>query len=263
MDEDNDDEKAGLFDITQYSERTRKIVFGVFVGILLVIIGIAMFFISPKNDENLQAANNDNIEATQAPVDGTQAPVDDETSEPEPSNSSEKPDGPSLREEAITPEEDISLEAGELPKSAEEEAEKAQAKIIEESLKRKKEQADKVVEDFHPTIKNSPKLKEIASKGMLAYCTDKAGETEDEKQARMKPYFHAENSEYKEPSSLYYVTKCSVEAVTDPSHDENEDIVVNVGIAWGAQLEKDGAASTGYTQYSVVLDENGIINFND
>lgn len=243
MDEEN--EKRNFFDITQYSEKTRKIFFWAFVGIMVAAIGIAIFFVSPKNDADIVA------ESTPSPT-ATQAPVDNEN-------------GSTPREEAVTPEEDISLQLPNevLPADEKEELARAQQEIIEKSLQREKEQTDEVVEDTHDDIPDATQIQSIASKGMLEYCTDIPNETKEQKQQRMQPYFHHENSQYQTPQSIFSITKCSLGGVTEPYFDENNNIIVDVGIAWGAQFEEDGTAQTGYTQYRVLLDANGIISFND
>ena len=243
---DENEPKKSIFDVTGYSEKTRKIIFGIVVAVLLAIVGIAMFFISPRNDSNIEAP----VEPSTSPT-ATQAAVDNE--------------GSTIREEATTPSEDLPLQNadGSFPKDEQDEAAKAQQKIIEESLKREKEQTDKVIEDSHADIADAENLKAIASKGMLEYCIDNANETKEQKQARMKPYFHTSNTEYNSPQSLYFLKKCSVEGVTEPAHNDKEEVVVNVGVAWGAQLKAEGAADTGYTQYSVIVDKDGIVSFDD
>jgi hypothetical protein len=245
---DEENTRRNIFDITQYPERTRKIIFGVIVGIAVLIMGAAMFFVSPKN-----AAEVKEGEPTPS-ASATQAAVDNESTA-----------SPSARQEAVTPKEDLPSQSydGNYPKNEQEEANAAQQKIIEESLKREKEQTDKVVEDSHEEIAGADGYMTMASKGMLEYCTTNPNETKAEKQARMKPYFHADNPEYRSPQSIFYMQKCSLGGMTDPYTDENKNIVVSVGIAWGAQYQKDGTATTGYTQYRVVLDKDGIVSFDD
>jgi hypothetical protein len=54
-----------------------------------------------------------------------------------------------------------------------------------------------------------------------------------------------------------------VEGVTEAAYNDKKDIVVYVGVAWGGQLQENGPADTGYTQYTVIVDKNGIVSFND
>jgi hypothetical protein len=245
------EEDAGrsFFDITQYSEKTRKIIFGVVVAVLIAVMGAAMFLLSPKNDTVVAETDS-----TPSPT-ATQAAVDDETAS-----------SPSVREEAVTPMEDLPLQPSDetaYPKDEQEEAAAAQQKIIQESLKREKEQTDKVVEDTHDYIEGAEELKTIASKGMIEYCTDNPNETKEEKQARLKPYFHEDNADYRSPQSIFFMQKCSLGGITEPFHDEKNNVVVLVGVAWGAQFEENGNASTGYTQYRVIVDKSGIVSFDD
>lgn len=245
---DEQSPKKGFLDITQYSDRTRKIIFGVMMGLLLAVVGAAIFLISPANDKRFVA---EGTKPSTSPA--TQAPVDDETVTT-----------PSTGGEADTPESDLSRQTfEETPKDEQEEARLAQQKIIEQSLQREKEQTDAVVEDHHEQIENTEGLKEIASKGILEYCTDHPNETKEQKQARMKPYFHEDNSDYQSPESIFFLQTCSVEGVSEPAHENDESIVIYVGTAWGAQFEENGTANTGYTQYRVIVDNNGIVSFDD
>lgn len=241
MNEEEESASRNFFDITQYSERTRKIIFGVLVAVLLGIVAVAMFVISPKNAERIEEAEP----ATAA----TQAAVDS--------------DKDVTGGEAVTPSKDMPLQTTEeLPTDEMDEARKAQEKIIQDSLQREKEQTDEKVEDTHAVIADAETLKATASQGILEYCTTNPGEPKEQKQARMKPYFHADSSEYTSPESLFYLTRCSVEGVSEPMMENNETIVY-VGVAWGGQFEEEGSAETGYSQYRVVVDKDGIVSFDD
>lgn len=242
------EEKKSFFDISQYSEKTRKVIFGVVVVILVAVVSVAIFIVSPNND-NGNKDNND-AQASQAPVDAD--PIKTQTANPQ-------------KSEAVKdPSEIVDPSANSLPTSAEDEANRAQEKIIKESEARAKAQQDKEVSDKTDNIPNAAQLQETAKNGMLQWCTVNPDETGTQKQARLKPYFHADNSDYKSPGSLFYMAKCSVEAVTEPYIDPTtKAITLSVGVAWGAQLQKEGSATTGYTQYLVTIDNDGIINFND
>lgn len=244
MDEEQDNRK-NIFDITQYSERTRKIIFIIIAVLLIAVVAVAMFIISPRNEGQVQAPSNEPSSSA------TQAAVDDERKD-------------SVRAEAVTPVEDLDLQESEaLPTDEVDEARKAQQKIIEESLQREREQTDAVVEDSHAEVPDAQLLKDIATKGMLEYCHDHPEETKEQKQARMAPYFHKDNSDYQSPKSMFYMVKCSVGGVSEPVYDENQNVIVHVGIAWGGQLSAEGAAQTDYSQYRVVVDKDGIVSFDD
>lgn len=242
--------KRSFFDITQYTEKTRKIIFGAIVVILLAIMGAAMFLISPKNDAALIDEDSD------PSISATQAAVDNETDASDP-----------IREEAVTPTSDLPLQIsdGAFPKDEQEEAAAAQQKIIEESLKREKEQTDAVVEDTHAHIEGTEELKTLASKGVLEHCIDNPNETKEDKQARMKPYFHADNTDYRSPQSLFFLKKCSIEGIGEPTYEDEaqKDVIVYVGVAWGGQYTENQPADTGFTQYRVIVDKSGIVSFDD
>lgn len=241
MDE-QEDQRSSFFDITQYSEKTRKIIFGVVVGLLLAVVAAAMFIISPQND---RAIAEEEIPTNTA----TQAPVNNETADG-------TPNGPTSPTEA-------SSYNGSFPTDEKDEAAIAQQKIIEKGLEEQKTLNGKDVTDFHEEIPNAAALQSIATKGMLEYCLDNPKETKEQKQERMKPYFHADNSDYRSPQSIFYLKTCSLGDATEASHDENENIVVHVGVAWSGQYEENGKADTGYVQYRVVVDNNGIVSFDD
>lgn len=223
-----------IFDISQYSEKGRKIIFGVVLGVGVAIVATIMFFFTPKDEPTMQTSIPETPSATQAPVD----------------NETVKDEQPV--------EEKVFLDN-------EQEADEYQKQIIQESLERERQQTDEVVQDIHAhdAIENSDRLMEIAREGILQHCTVTPNETDEQKKERIKPYFHEDSPRYTSPGSIYYLQNCSIEAVTTPSHDENHNIFLHVGVAWAAQLEADGSASTGYTQYRVTLDEGGIINFYD
>jgi hypothetical protein len=239
-------QKNSVFDLNRYSEKTRKIIFGVVVGILLAIVGLAIFVVSPTNDRAVAMADE-----TSSPT-ATQAAVNDETT------GKISTPSPSTTEEATS-------YNGNFPKNEDEEAAIAQQKIIEKGLQEQKElmESGKEITDVHENIPNARALETLASKGMLEYCIDNPDETTEQKQARMKPYFHADNTQYQLPKSLYLIKKCSVEGITEAHHDANDNIIVYVGIAWGGQYDADGKAETGYSQYAVIVDNNGIVSFND
>lgn len=244
MDEEN--EKRSLFDISQYSENTRRAIFGVLAVLLVSIVAIAMFVISPQNEKTLtQSEDSSSTEATAAPV-------DDE--------STATPTAPPT-EGATGPVENYN---GNFPKDETEEQALAQKEIIEKGLEEQKALVGKEISDVHEVIPNAAQLQALASKGMLEYCTDVPNETKEQKQDRMKPYFHQDNSDYQSPQSLFFLRNCSVEGTTEVMHDETETkTLVYIGVAWASQYEKDGDATTGYTQYRVEVDKDGIVSFDD
>lgn len=237
MDEEN--EKQSLLDISQYSEKTRRIIFSVLAVILVAVVAVAMFIISPQNEKRLTESENPSNKATAAPVNN------EVTSSPSASAGTESYNG-------------------NFPKDENDEQAIAQKKIIEKGLEEQKALIGKDVSDEHGVIPEADKLQSLASKGMLEYCTDLPGETKEQKQARLKPYFHADSSGYQSPQSLFYLTNCSIGDSTEASYDESKtNVIVYVGMAWAGQYEKDGKATTGYTQYRVIVDKNGIVNFDD
>lgn len=238
MDEEN--QRSNVFDISQYSERTRKIIFGVLAVLLVAVVAVAMFVISPQNDKVI--AEQEDSSSTRS----TAAPVDNEaTASPSASAGTQSYNGT-------------------FPKDENEEQAIAQKKIIEKGLEEQKALAGKDISDEHVVVPDATELQTLASKGMLAYCTDLPGETKESKQARLKPYFHTDNSDYQSPQSLFYLKNCSIGDSTEAFYDETKTkILVYVGVAWAGQYDKDGKAETGYTQYRVVVDKNGIVSFDD
>lgn len=228
-------EKRNFFDLSQYSSRTRKIIFGVIVGLLIAVVAVSMFIISPLVSENrAEPSDEPNPTATQGPV---------------------SPDG-------ATPTPSSPPTAN--PDSAEEEAGQYQQDVIDQSNAVAEEQQDEVVEDFHPNLDNAEQLEATAVNGVLAYCQINAGESTADRQARMEPYFHAENSVFRSPAEFYYQRECSVEANTDAETDDAGAVNIYVGVAWSALLSEDTtSADTGYTQYHVIVDSNGIVSLYD
>lgn len=237
MDEEN--ETQNPLDISKYSDTTRRIIFSVLAVILVAVVAVAMFIISPQNDKTIAESQNPSNKATAAPVDTEISPSPSVSASPESYN-------------------------GNFPKDENEEQAIAQKKIIEKGLEDQKALAGKEITDEHAVIPDADKLHSLATKGMQEYCTDIPGETKEQKQSRMKPYFHSDNPDYRSPQSLFYLTNCSIGDSTEATHDETEtNVIVYVGMAWAGQYEKDGKATTGYTQYRVVVDKDGIVSFDD
>lgn len=238
MNED-ENEGRGFLDITQYSEKTRKIIFGVALAVLLVVVGFAMFIISPQNDK---AVAEDLANDTQA----TQAAVDNET-----------PTAPA----SLDP--NMPNYDGVFPRDEGEAAAQAQKKTIEKGLEEQKQVEGREITDVHEEVPDAKAIQLIATKGMLEYCVDNPNETKEQKQERLKPYFHTDNAEYQSPQSMFFLQECSLGDATEAYYDANHKIVVHVGVAWAAQLEANGNANTGYTQYNVIVDKDGIVSFHD
>lgn len=218
--------KKSFFDISQYSPRTRKIIFGVVAGSLVAVVFAAMFIISPLSDKE-EPTTKTTTPATQAPVnpDATPAPTAD-------------------------------------PLTAEEESQQQQQAIIENSAKNLDQDAEII--DIEADIPNVDTLTQLATNGVLSYCVIAAGETTEERQIKMEPYFHSDNSTYMNPAEFYYERVCSIEATTDPEISVNGDVLIYFGVAWSAVLSaEDEAAEAGYSQYAVTVDENGIISIDD
>lgn len=234
MDE-QENERTSFFDISQYSEKTRKVIFGVMVGLLLAVVMVAMFVISPQTEKQSAEPSQPTVTAK-----ATQAAVDDVVIEPA---------QPTYE--------------GSFPKDESEAAALEQQKIIEEGLEEQAKMLAEEAEDFHEDVPDSEALKTIATKGILEYCTDIAGETKEQKQERMKPYFHADNSSYQSPKTLFVVQKCSLGDATEPAYDEEKNIVVYVGVAWAGKIDEKGSADTGYSQYRVIVDKSGIVSSHD
>lgn len=240
----NEDENQGhgFLDITQYSEKTRKIIFGVIVAFLLVIVGCAMFIISPQNDKAVAEEFANDTAATQAAVSDESSP---------------SPTAPPTLDPNM-PNYD-----GNFPKDEQEAADLAQKKIIEKGLEERKEVEGREITDVHVEIPDAEAIQLLATKGMLEYCIDNPDETKEQKQERLKPYFHTDNADYQSPQSIFFLQKCSLGDATEAYYDENQKIVVHVGVAWAAQFEENGNANTGYTQYNVIVDKDGIVSFHD
>lgn len=240
--EEEESVRRNFLDITQYSEKTRTVIFAILVIVLLGIVAVSMFVISPRNDAQI-AEMQSSPSATQAAVDSDKGDI--------------------TGGEAVTPSKGVpSGNYEELPVDEMDEARKAQEKIIQDSLQREKEQTDEIVEDDHPILNDTAHLSDKASQGVLEYCLNYPDETKEQKQERMKPFFHTDNSDYRSPESIFYLTRCSVEGVSAPILENNE-VIVHVGVAWGGQFEEGGTAETGYSQYRVVVDKDGIVSFDD
>lgn len=241
MDELN--ENKSVLDPAKYSEKSRKIIFGISMAVVLIFVGFIMFIFNP------QTAQPAAIKTTSA--NATQAPVNNESSA-----------NPTAIPDSSIP----TYTAGAYPTSEDDAAAQAQQKLIARSKAEASTLTKNPTDNDNLTapIPDSFRLQTVASKGMIEYCTDNLKETKEQKQARMKPYFHTDNSDYKSPQSiLFAVKKCSLGAVDTPTLNSDGKIVVNVGIAWGGQLDEKGSASTGYTQYSVIVDKDGIVSFHD
>jgi hypothetical protein len=235
MSNDNQDYKKSFFDLSQYSDRTRKIVFGAICAVLVGVVVVAMFIISPSVDPDEPTATDDTT--------ATQAPVANETTEP----STSEPVAPDVE-----------------PTDEEQEYNEQQKQIIEESNKRAEEQADSEVYDNEDSVANAAAIKDKVQNGILAFCNIAPGETTEQRKAKMQPYFSPDSGLYSNPTEFYYQRECSVEAMDEPQLAENGNISVIVGVAWsGVLAESDAAAEADFTQYTVLLDENGIISLND
>lgn len=239
MDEQNDNKS--FLDPTKYSEKSRKIIFAAIMAVVLIFIGFVMFIFSPSSATPAVTSNTTSTDATQAPV-NNEATASATTS----------------------PDSGPTYSAGAYPTSEADAALQAQQKIIArskaEAATLSKNSTDN--DDSATPIPNSSELQTLASKGMMEYCTDNPKETKEQKQVRMKPYFHSDSSDYKSPQSIFYVKKCSLGGVNNPVMNSG-NIVVTVGVAWAGQLDDQGKASTGYTQYTVIVDKDGIVSFHD
>lgn len=239
MDEMNESE--GFLDPTKYSDKSRKIIFGIVVVVMLIFVGLIMFLFSPSVTPQTVATNSSSTNATQAPVNNESS-----------ANATTAPD-------AVP-----TYTAGAYPTSEADAAAQAQQKIIARSKAEASTLPKDAIDDdtLETNIQNSLELQTIASKGMMEYCTDNPKETKEQKQSRMKPYFHSDSSDYKSPQTIFFVKKCSLGGVNNPVM-ESGNVVVTVGIAWAGQLDDQGKASTGYTQYTVIVDKDGIVSFHD
>jgi len=227
-----------FFDISQYSDRGRKILFASLAGFLILVVGLAMFVISPLAAKNQNIADGGNkssgTSATQAPV------VPDDTETP-----------------LVTPTAN--------PDSADQQRAEEQSEIAKRSEEYAKAHQDEHADDDDdPDIPNADVLKDTATKGVLAYCVINPGETTDQRKTKMAPYFHSDNSDYMNPAELYYQRNCDIEAVDGPAYNSQKQAVVTIGVAWsGVFSASDKAADAGYTQYSVVVDKDGIVSIDD
>lgn len=210
--------KTSFWDINQYSERTRKIVFWVIAGFLLGVTGFAIFIVSPL------------LTTSGVP-------------EPDATPTATQPAAPTTN-----------------PDSSEDEFEQQQEQIIADDP----ENPAEAPYDEQEEIANQETLMSIASNGVLAYCTIQPGDNEDVtlRQTRMQPWFHPDSSTYKNVGYEFWEERiCSVEAVTEPEHDEQENITVYVGVAWVAKSDTSSEdMQSGYTQYKVILDDSGILS---
>ena len=213
-----EEQKTSFWDITQYSERTRTIIFWVIAVFLVAVTVFAVFIASPF-------------------LTGTT------TTEPEPTPTATQPGVPTTN-----------------PTSSEEEFQKQQEQIIADDP----ENPDDPPYDEPPEIANSDHLMEIASNSVAAYCTLNPGDNTDVtlRQTRMEPWFHTDSTTYTQVGfELWEERICSVEIVTEPEHDDAENIVIYVGVAWVAKTDVSSQdMQSGYTQYKVVLDDGGILS---
>jgi hypothetical protein len=228
MSNDIEEPKKSFLDLSQYSDRTRKIVFGAIAVLLLAVVAFAIFVISPMAEED---------EKTPSPAvteEVTQAPVNpDVTATPTPPATN--------------------------PETPEEEAERAQENVIDNNPPQ-----DEIVEDYETEIPNADRLADLAKNGILAYCEIAPGETTEQRKAKMAPFFHSDNSTFRNPTEAYYERKCGIEAVEGPVLSSTGQTTVYVGVAWTAVLSAtDTSAQAGYIQYTVIVDENGIVSFHD
>lgn len=226
-----------IFDISQYSDRGRKILFACLAGFLILVVGLAMFVISPLTTKNQNIADGEKTSGTTA----TQAPVVPDSTET-----------PSFTPTAN-------------PDSAEQQRAEAQEQIAKKSEEYAKAHQDEHADDDDdPDIPDADVLKDKATKGVLAYCVINPGETTEDRKAKMAPYFHSDNSDYMNPAELYYQRNCDIEAVDGPAYNDKKEAVVTIGVAWsGVFSSSDKAADAGYTQYSVVVDKDGIVSIDD
>ena len=240
MDEEN--ESKSFLDISRYSEKTRKIIFGAVVAVILAIVGVAMFVISPQTQQT--ASTSPEPTATQARVNNDVSP------------------SPSV---PATPVPVPTYTAGAYPTDEQAAAAQAQQSLIAKSKAEASSVPTVIKEGDEPAIPDAQALKQLAGQGMLEYCTDNPNETKEEKQARMKPYFHTDNPDYISPQTgIFFQTKCSLGGVDQlqPTSTPGQ-YQTYVGIAWGGQYKQDSPADTGYTQYTVIVDKDGIVSFND
>lgn len=228
MSTDNENEKeSGGLDISRYSEKTRKVIFYSVVGFLLVVTAVSIFIISPL----LSSSNND----------GDPAPA------PTSSDIGVNPDTPAGPEPSAN------------PTSAEDEMNQAQQDIINQD---KDIQPDgKTHTDEDSAVPNSDHYVDVARNGVLAYCVISPGETTDQRKQKMAQWFNPDNTTYKNPAEFYYQRTCEIGATSEASKNSSGQIVVYVGTAWSAVLSDSNAdATTGYTQYTVILDDSGILS---
>jgi len=227
MDEE-EETRTSFLDMSRYSERTRKIIFGAVAAFLVIVVGLAIFVISPNAEKEQNTPEPTVPPASQAPI----------NPDPTPTAPAENPT--SEEDEFNQNQEDIIKNEPTPPPAGEEDV------------------------DVTPDIADAAALLTIAKEGVLSYCNIGPGETTEERKAKMLPYFHEDTTEYRNPEEFYYERKCSIEGEADIEINEAGQAYTYIGVAWSAVLSADDkAAQNGYTQYTVVLDQNGIISLDD
>ncbi len=221
------EEQTSRWDLSQYSERTRKFIFFAVAGFLVIATVVAIFVVSPL------ISNNQEEPTPVAPnPSASEIGVNPEVTDPVPSEN---------------------------PTSAEEEIANAQEEIINNAPDT--EDPNNISTDESAAVPNSEKYVDIARNGVLAYCSIAPGETTEQRKEKMSSWFNPESTVYKNPAEFYYQRDCEVAAASDAQLNDNGETIVYVGVAWSGTLTDSNAeASTGYEQYLVVVDDSGILS---
>lgn len=220
--------ESGKMDLSRYSEKTRKAIFYSIVGFLVVVTAVSIFVISPL------LSSNKTVEANPEPI-------------------------PSSSDIGVNPEDTETPEPAPNPTSAEDEVNRNQQDIIDKGENIKPD--DHTHTDEDSSVPDSARYVEMARNGVLAYCVIEPGETTEQRKQKMAQWFNPNETTYKNPAEFYYQRTCEIGATSEAVKNDAGQIVVYVGVAWSAVLDAENSdASTGYEQYSVVLDDSGILS---
>lgn len=104
-----------------------------------------------------------------------------------------------------------------------------------------------------------------AQAGLLEWCNIGAGETFEQRQARMAPYFNPKADEYKKQDlDQLFERKCKFEAISSVA-DQNADgsSTWYITLLVASRMEEGGSVDGGYTQFEVRIDNTGILSIDD
>lgn len=104
-----------------------------------------------------------------------------------------------------------------------------------------------------------------AQQGTLAWCTIDPGETWEQRQAKMKPYFDTTSDIYENEDidGIVYQRFCNFEAASDAQKTGTDQYTVYITVTTGFILNKGDTINGKMVQYEVTVGPNGITDIND